>query len=533
MLQQPLSKKLHQKAFHTLSLALACCTLAFTGCQALKSKFSSIPALPTPGLAFWKKESEIAPPPPPALHLNPSPTDGLNAAKTSLARTTDSVDDYQRQIDEIKSGIAATERKFDGAINNNEPLRSPYDTGESKLAEAANGFKSDFKSAGNSIDQRLNQAKELGANSFSSAQQNFNAAVANTKQSLEGGGFKSPGDVLSTKPSTSNNFKNALADVNKKVQSGFNTAANNVGLDKSIAKVNQSLYDMNGKLTTAAGGSSTKSVENTVENTVEAARQRFSSALGPVGNRVAEVARSSTEFGGNLKDKVVSAASELKPTFGGGDNSFKPSFSRATKSVNQEAQNLIGKAKESVAGLGGGFDYPGQQRQATPAPASTSASTFGNIAASQPQPQTFAPSQPANRDNSFGSGSFNRTRVANVTPASNNPPPVSNSATTSGSSTRAGSNGLGSTLTKAWNGGAKQSQLQPIEIGPATTTPGNGLRTASLQSSLPTTPAASTIPAAFDQGYNAMTSHVSEIDIPTKILSGSGSYAPGSVNKVR
>jgi len=89
-------------------------------------------------------------------------------------------------------------------------------------------------------------------------------------------------------------------------------------------------------------------------------------------------------------------------------------------------------------------------------------------------------------------------------------------------------------LTNAWNNGTTQSQLKPIGIGAPTAMPGNGLRTASVQSNdFAPTASASSIPAAFDQNRNAMTSHISEIDIPAKILQGSGSYAPGSVNKVR
>ncbi len=457
-------------------------------------------------LAFWKKEGDIAPPPPPAKHLSPSPTDSMNAVRTSLAQKEDAVDidDYRRKIDEIKDGIASTKNKMDGTFGGNTPLRSPYGVGATELSEAANNVKSDFKSAGNSIDQGFGRANELVSNSLSDAQKKFNSAVADVKTpSFEGGGFKAPADTLSTK--SANNFKNTLADASSKLKSGLNAATNGGGFK-------QSLYDMNGQLNSVATSSAGK-----VDSTVDAARQRFSNALGSVSDRAIEAAKSSSEFGGNLKDKFVAAASELTPPLGG-DNSFKPSFTRAADSVNADAQNLLNKGKESVAGLGGGFEYPRGNKSAPSFGNGTQAPTNGH------RDNEFAASQNSMSDG----GTFNRTRVATVTPASK-----AIEATPAADSKFGQRSGLDSSLTKAWNGGLKQSQLQPIQVGPATSNPGNGLRTAGLPSNVPNRPAASSIPAAFDQGYNAMTSHVSEIDIPTKILSGSGNYAPGSVNRVR
>ena len=137
-----------------------------------------------------------------------------------------------------------------------------------------------------------------------------------------------------------------------------------------------------------------------------------------------------------------------------------------------------------------------------------------------PARQGQFPQSPAT-SNSFGGGDFGGTRVANVTPVE------------SPSSGINGGSNFDSSLTKAWNNGTQQSQLKPIGVGTSNEMPGNRLRRASLQSSDRGGSNASAIPAAFDQGRHAMTGHVSDVDIPSKILSGSGSYAPGSVNKVR
>ncbi len=493
MLQQPCTKISNPKAFSAITLALVCSVLMFSGCQAMKSKFGAMPKLPTgKSLAFWKKESDSLPPPPPAQHLSPSPTDGIvNGTRSALAQSDSKVDidDYQRKIDEIKSGIASTKNKMSESFESNKPIRTPYD---------GKGF--GLEQTGNSIDKGLAEAKEMGTNSLSDAQQKFNSAVASVQQpATSGGGFKSPSEILSTKPA--NDFKDTLAAANAKLKSGAKSTFKEGGFNQSLAKVNQSLYDMNGQLRSGSGA-----VAKKTESTVDAARQRFSSALGSVGDRAKEATKSSTEFGANLKDKIVSAATEMKPTLPGGDNSFKPSFTRAADAVTSESQSLLSKAKERVSEMGGGFGSPSQSRP-----------SFVAVAPKTVNPERIAP--PANQG-----GTFDRTRVANVTPAASQ---------ATSNSTFGQRSGLESTLTKAWNGGEKQSQLQPIQVGPPKDAPGNGLRTASLQTNKFERPAAASIPAAFDQAYNTMASHVREIEIPNKILSGSGNYAPGSVNKVR
>jgi len=221
MLQQPHSKTSPHNAFNAISLTLACSVLMFSGCQAMKTKFSS---LPTAGnLAFWKKESESLQPPPPARHLDPSPTDGVGGLKSALAKVSGEgeADDYRRKIDEIKQGIASTQKKMDESLSSAEPLRSPYSGDDSGLAEATNSFKSDFKAAGNSIDQGFARAKEQGSGTrtLNDAETKFKSAVADVKQA-SGGGFKTPSDILSTKPA--NDFKAALASATADLKSSAN-----------------------------------------------------------------------------------------------------------------------------------------------------------------------------------------------------------------------------------------------------------------------------------------------------------------------
>ena len=523
-------------SLRAMSFLLVGSFLVMPGCQTFKSTFTSIPKLPNASdLAFWKKDSDTVPPPPPAQHLNPSSTKGLSELANLGERNGVDIDQYRSKIDQMKGSIAALESQRDSQMGSQKPLRTPY----------GDTFKSDVQTAGNQIDKGFaaaaekatgfgSQAKSSATNTLSEAQNRFNAAISDVKKPLEGdNGFRAPKDLFSTKPA--NDFKKALADTGSQfktgIQSGINSAKKNMAFDEKVGQVNKSLYDMHGNLTTDA-----KSASNTgsgsIGSTVEAARKRFGSALGTVSDKAIAAAKTSTEFGGDLKNKIVAAASEMQPPLRGNDNSFKPAFSKTLEQGANKARNLIGNAKKEVAGLGTGFDFPESAAPKPQAPefktAPTNRSTFAeDLAATKPATRTVATPQNATPQNesfgggTFGGGTFDRTRVANVTPA--NIPQQE---------TLTRPKGLDSSLTNAWNNGSRQTNLKAIKVGTGSSMPGNGLRTASTNSNDFAIGTAN-IPAAFDEGRNTTASFINDVDIPSKILSGSGSYAPGSVNKVR
>ena len=265
------------------------------------------------------------------------------------------IDAFRQKVDRMEDSLASA--GSDSGFDSRKPLRTPYQSDDSSFSgsDSKNAFKSDFGSGGNTFDRGLTAAKKE-ANQFNSglsdAQKKFNEALAGVKKPNADGTFGSPSELLSTKPA--NDFKQALADTNAQLQSGLRSgidaAKKNVGFDQSLAKVNQSLYDMNGQLTTGASRAS-----KSVGDSVEAARQRFNSALGTVSDKAIEAAKSSKEFGGDLKDKIVAAASEFKPPLRGQDNSFKPAFSHAVDPVKAEAQNLLDKAKTKSGRIGLGI----------------------------------------------------------------------------------------------------------------------------------------------------------------------------------
>ena len=196
MLNKPQSKLTNRSAILVTSLLLAVAVVAMPGCQAFKSKFASLPKLPSPGdLAFWNKESDTAPPPPPSQHLNPSLTSGAKAmlSQNESGGSSDiDIDEYRRKINEMENSLASAQSKMDvgsgrkpnlgsGSKANlgsgSKPIRKPYGDSASTFASTTNDFKSDlnsgFKSAGNSIDAGLKAAREkastFGTNSLSDA----------------------------------------------------------------------------------------------------------------------------------------------------------------------------------------------------------------------------------------------------------------------------------------------------------------------------------------------------------------------------
>ena len=401
-------------------------------------------------------------------------------------------------MDQSIASLSNAVREHTDKLASATPTRTPYSAGESGIAKATESLGGTFKATQDSLSRGLTQAKDK-------VQSLESGAIAKTQQGFDNG-FKSPADLRKA----SNDFKSAIAQKNETLKSDIASAVSGSGtkkFDPSLAKVNKSLYDMHGNLASGAA-SSTKQMTDSVAQ----ARQRFSSALGAVGNKTAEVAKGTTAFGGTLKDKIAAAASELKAPLTGEGGSFKPAFESADPATDQ-ARGLLNKAKEKVAGLGTGFDFPSPQPPAPsrtspqPNPLASGGSFGGGTFAAKPA----APRQP----NTISPGEFNRTRVANVTPVD---------AAKSKLATQT-PNGLASNLTNAWNNGDRQSQLKPIGVNNTISTPGNVLRRGSIQSG-------TAIPT-FGDSKNVTVGHVSEVDIPQKVLSGSSSYAPGSVNKVR
>ena len=455
-----------------LLLTLSFCVLMLPGCQAFKSKFSSLPKLPSPkDLAFWKKDSDTLPPPPPSRHLSPASSSGdINSQFADSDSKGIDIDQYRRQIDQRMDDI---QNKVEGFASKGSK-RSPYSLDDSSSSESNGGFgggsfKSNDRFASNGSFSSDAQAGQ------SDAQKRFSASVANLEKPSvteeRTGGFKSPREMFSTDPPAA--VQGAIAKAKNDLDSGFKSTVDGSGFKSSLAKVNNSLYDMNGNLTSA-----TKNVGKAAERTFDATRQKLNQAIGSMSDGAREVAKSSEQFAGKLKNQFSSATAKVVPSFGSG-NAFKSPFSAGKSSVDAGLK----KAESKVAGVNSGFNFP----QNAP-----------GLMQSQDQ-----------------KNSFDRTRVANVTPVQ--------------SSVRA------STSPQTPTTGFQSQPPNPKQFSNSLAQSnggGTGFKATSPEKK-PLFGNAQPIPSAFGSGENKPVSHVGDVDVPAKLLKGSGIYAPGSVHLVR
>ena len=422
-----------------------------------------MPKLPSPkDLAFWKKESDTLPPPPPSRHLSPSSIRGESSGQ--IAESDNRGIDIDRYRHEIDQKIDDIQKAVDGYASNGT-TRSPYSMDESGDSDSVASFGGgSFKSSNFGSSDGFSTS---AANGLSDAQKKFNAAIAGVEKSTANedsrSGFKSPSELFSTDPSA--DVQNSIAKAKSDVNSGFKS---------SLAKVNNSLYDMNGNLTSA-----TQNVGKTAENTIDVARQKFSKALGSMTEGARDVAKSSEQIAGKLKERLASATAAV-PTLG--SSTFKSPFS-SNKSTAEEG---IRKSESNVAGVNSGFNFP---------------ENAPGLMQSQGQ-----------------MGLFDRTRVAEVTPVQ--PGGFENRSTAPNAPLIAQQN-----QSNAAQGAFADSQSKDNSANA-------GFKTASAQNN-PMFKGVDAIPAQFGKSGNQPASHLSDVDLPAKLLKGSGIYAPGSVNLVR
>lgn len=514
-------------------MAMAGGLVLLTGCQTLKSKFSALPKLPSAEkLAFWKSE-DAALPPPPARHFDPAPSDAMSGnERAMLAR--DDVRASEVDLDAVREKI---NNKYDSAMGslasqNGKPLRNPYAMEDAKPSGSTSGFagsgNAGLGNAGSGNAGSGNFAK--ADQKLSQAQNQFNAALGGVKDASSS--FKSSSDSLAA--SANEGFK------------GLSNSAKS-GFDNSMAQVNNALYDSKGNLTT--GVSDANAFANSaLKSTEKSARDHFNDAIGSVASGAKEAANSSTEFAGSLKNKIASATGGFKPpafnaaAAQSGGNAFKPvgfgaAVSKVSEKVTEKANGFLAGAAKGARELNSGFDFPsgapglGKSTAANDANsiAGPAAGTNGQIAqnATQNIPSSGNSFKPPAATSGFGV-----PRTAQVTPVGSRSPDNSML------SPRGINTSIGNTFDRqAGQAGQVGFQRQLAKTTPAGS---NGFKPAATSTATSPFPSPigergsriASIPSEFSTGQNAMTSHVSDVDIPANILSGSGSYAPGSVGSV-
>ena len=256
------------KASKTTLFFLLCFGFAISsGCKSMELGKPKLPTLPS--LAFWKKGEDSEIPPPPARHFDPSRFG--EGAETQVAQQ---VKTHQAQFDKYgmrisdsaakeTSNLAASGFKFkEESLEklNSKPIRKPYGLddlgGDEMLAKAENKFNLDSANLKNKFEKSI----ETPSSQLSSAQQDFRSAMssANDLKATAKSSITAESNSFAAKD---NSF--AADPVAKAIDTakGFGSAGGGSFLPKSdafsnvkqkatdsSAAINKSLYDAKGQL---------------------------------------------------------------------------------------------------------------------------------------------------------------------------------------------------------------------------------------------------------------------------------------------
>lgn len=281
----------------TLPLLL-CIGLAIplAGCKTIGFDKPSLPSL-----AFWKKDRDSELPPPPARHFDPARFDSEGGEKSQLANTKGMYDQYglKRKASSPGSYTDSAAKDF-SSDNQSTAINSP------SKAYGMEDFSSDadvaLNSTKNSFDLNANEFKNKFAENarqaeagLSDAQQKFRSAMEAVPNPLDIADNSFSGSSFPTKSVSNNNSTNSFG--------GFDAtaAANSFAAKKNSldAKVQNSLYDLNGKLRSASDDLQSQARNALQSPTNSQLKSEFEKRL--------EVARNAAKKGANNANQQLEA----------------------------------------------------------------------------------------------------------------------------------------------------------------------------------------------------------------------------------
>ena len=483
------------------------------------------------GLAFWKKGESKAVPPPPALHFDPAPATGdVRQASAQPARKTAVDPELQKQVEQMaeasKKASAELAPKVAqvSADGKSKPIRTPYSLSGNANPNESNGSRT------NSFDpQALKPAKADSASSVEQAQAEFNAVVgdkgkqpsssmATKSKSLQPMGqtlandFQLPAKMAAAKNqvnSSKNNLENKLSNVNRSLDDASGNLVSNAK-NALPETANKSLQPSLNAMATGANESlaaTTKQAKQTTNN--------FSTNR-PVGNessaelqRVqAEVASAQQQIA-ELRAQIAATQRPVVPVDGSTPNQ---ALNKGSTGMNQPVERVAQLNSANSNGFAPSF---------TP---SNSNKPTGN----------FSPLQPSPNNSTSDSGNVLRasTKLSNAggsTGANQVMFPIPSDAQPTGiypSTPHSGYSSPVANLNSA-SGASQGFPVQPVGLQAPIGQPNTG------QQNVATVMHAQTGNAQqFGSRTDAASNHVSDVSIPAAVLRGSGSYAPGSVNRL-
>ena len=554
--------KINQKTT-VKSMSLAVCliavsTFAFSGCRSgglTKPDFGK--------LAFWKKAegSATSTPPPPARHFDPSPIDG---AQQQIAAGTEKAKDQMAKVD--GSGTRNMyESNKDSIRNDVESAIKGMGTGGLQPPVRKSSSVAD---AQNSVRSKLDGFSSGAKSALNAEQKEFKAAMSGSGSKNDSGSndFGSSNDFAPT-----NSFASRTAEASKDLTKGWKDIETPTGLSEAANSINQSLanarnatYDANGKLASSAS----KVKDSFVAKANELSRTT-NNALAHNGFSANSFATpNSNGFGASAPMTKESTPPPLtvltpKPTapalsnFGGTpaattntgqSQALMAQVAEAKMQIEQlkaqVAQAKLAQAQKMAAQPAQGFAPQQFQPQTQTAPQPFQPQTQmaqQPLQTQQPfrQQQTFQPqttSQPATRTAQLQVPPFsNQTSVSNSSLASGLPNNVLRSSSDSLRAPQAPAttaNNFTPGYSSTGQGGFSASSNGFGSNGGSNSRPTANSQVNFENSQQPTSN------SFYANGGNAgsatrIQNHVSDIDIPASVLSGTGSYAPGSVNALK
>lgn len=517
-----------------LTCLTVCAICVFSGCRSgiFKKSETEWKRPDMSGLAFWKKGESKAVPPPPALHFDPAPASGdVRQANSQPARKTAVDPELQQQVDQMadaakkapaESASKATQLSADAK---SKPIRTPY-----SLSGNANPTESNSPNRANSFDPKAPMpANTEVASSVEQAQADFNAVIgdkgkqpssslATTSKSLQPAGaalandFQLPAKMAAAKNqvnSSKNNLDTKLSNVNRSLDDASgNLVANAKNALPETA--NKSLQPSFNSMATGANESLAATTKPAKQATNNFANNR------PVGNensaelqRVqAEVASAQQQIA-ELRAQIAATQRPVVPVAGSTPNQ---ALNSASTGLNQPVARVAQLNSANSNGFAPSF---------TP---SNSNKPTGNFSPLQPSPNNPTSDSGnvlrANSKLSNAGGSTGGNQV--MFPIPSDAQPTGNYPSTPHSGYSSSSANLSSA------GGASNGfPVQPVGLQAPIGQPNAG------QQNVATVMHAQTGDAQqFGARTDAATNHVSEVAIPAAVLRGSGSYAPGSVNRL-
>ena len=490
-------------------------SLTLTGCQTASFKKPNFEKL-----AFWKKDGALAGnkvPPPPARHFDPSPIQRGKLAKEEFEDTELMELGGRRFNEDFAASSMATDTN--AVPRQQAPKQSPRDSLAFEITQKSSATPEATPSSDSQFEFSPKQ-------SLTTEQQDFNSAMQNVSV-----GNKLPADnsfkANSTTPSNPESWNQFTPP------SGLaNKGANSV--DKSLKGISNAIGEANGKLAAskskllspnlgftpppnpqtpatswntqtsngfqspvgfkAPSGFQNQKGVSLSTNSNPAKPEAFGSAPPPLGSVQAQVADAKLQIE-LLKQQVANAEQMANQTTKAATQTQNP--------MEPQALTPLGTSQDSKFGnnnISNRFD----SNYAAPE-AKKIASGKG-----------FAPSNKANPASGTGYG----TQPFIPTPKSNIAPPSYPSTPHGDYSSR---NSVSSNFSPA---GLSDSKSQPFEPPQSASqvdfqdkTKGDAIHQANS-------------PIANSEGASKIQTHVSDVFIPASILTGKGSYAPGSVHPV-